>query len=140
MAKDRKKQCDDDSGNSEESLIKLIREILNGVVRSVTGALSELRDRLTASQTKEDERHRQIMTALETLTASIDANTAGQADLTTVVNEAITRIGTPSVTDAQLLSLAGLVDSSTASDAALAAALRAALGTPAPTPAPTPVP
>ena len=68
------------------------------------------------------------MTAIETLQDAVNQNTNGQAALTSAVNDAITRIGTPSASDATLLSLAALVQSSTQSDAALTAALRAALG------------
>lgn len=106
----------------------MIRDILGGFANTVTDALSGLADRLSHSETKADERHQQIMTAIETLTEAVNKNTAGQAELTSAVNDAIARIGTPSVTDAQLLSLTALVDSSTQSDANLAAALRAVLG------------
>jgi uncharacterized protein YydD (DUF2326 family) len=106
-----------DDGNSEKALIKLIREILGGVVQ-----------RVDALETKQQERHDQIMTAIETLQEAVTANTAGQAALTSAVNDAITRIGTPSASDATLLSLAALVQSSTQSDADLTAALRTALG------------
>lgn len=68
-----------------------------------------------------------LMTALETLTASVNANTVGQAALTTAVNAAIIQIGTASPTDAQILSLATAVDTNTASDTALTEALNAAL-------------
>ena len=74
------------------------------------------------------------MTALETLTASVNANTQGQAALTTAVNAAIVQLGTPGATDAQLLSLAAAVDSSTESDKALTDALNAALNPPTPPP------
>lgn len=75
-----------------------------------------------------------IMTALETLTASVNANTTGQADLTTAVNAAIVQLGKSSPTDAQLLSLSTAVDANTASDTALTAALNAAVTPVVPTP------
>lgn len=71
-----------------------------------------------------------IMTALETLTGSVNANTAGQAELTIAVNAAIVQLGSPGATDAQLLTLSTAIDSSTASDAALTAALKAAVTPP----------
>lgn len=108
--------CNDD-GNSEKDLIKLIRDILGGVVQ-----------RVDSLEKKQQERHNQIMTAIETLQEAIAANTAGQAALTSAVNDAITRIQTPSASDATLLSLAALVQSSTQSDSDLTAALRTALG------------
>ncbi len=78
------------------------------------------------------------MTALETLTASVDALTTANTDLTTAVNDAITRIGTPSVTDAQILSIAGIVDHNTEVVKSQAAALKAALATVVTPPPPTP--
>jgi hypothetical protein len=76
---------------------------------------------------KQQQRHIQIMTALETLTASVNANTTGQAALTSAVNDAIIHLGTPGATEAQLLSLSAAIDASTASDADLTAKLTAAL-------------
>lgn len=70
------------------------------------------------------------MTALETLTASVAAGTAGQAGLTTAVNAAIVRLGNPGATDAQLLTLASAIDGLSASDVSLTAALNAALNPP----------
>lgn len=118
-----------DSGNSEKDLIKLLTKVLDDFFKVQNNAIECLTARLSSLETSNAAILETIMTALETLQASIDANTKGQADLTTAVNEAITRIGTPSASDATLLSLATLVDSSTASDTALAAGLRAALGT-----------
>jgi hypothetical protein len=118
------KDCSDD--NTERPLIELIRTILFDFKKEISDALSALTN-------KEQERHEQIMTALETLTASVNTNTSGQADLTAAVNAAIVQLGTPGATDAQLLSLAAAIDQNTQSDAALAAALRAAVS-PAPTP------
>jgi hypothetical protein len=91
----------------------------------------DLEDRLRALEHKQDT----IMTALETLTESVNKNTQGQADLTVAVNAAIVQLGTPGATDAQLLTLAAAIDSSTASDAALTQALKDAVTPPAP---PTP--
>jgi len=123
MSKQRT-DCSDD--NTERPLIDLIRTIL-------VEFMKEIRDAMAALTNKEQERHEQIMTALETLTTSVNTNTSGQADLTSAVNAAIVQLGTPGATDAQLLSLAAAIDQNTQSDAALAAALRAAV-TPPPTP------
>jgi len=81
-----------------------------------------------------NKRHKEIMTALETLTSSVDSLTASNTDLTAAVNDAITRIGTPSATDAQLLSIAGIVDHNTEVVKAQTAALQAALNPPPPPP------
>jgi DNA uptake protein ComE-like DNA-binding protein len=80
---------------------------------------------------KNKRRHEQIMTALETLTDAVNRNTQGQAALTSAVNDAIIHIGSPGVTDAQLLSLATAIDANTASDADLTKKLAEALN-PAP--------
>jgi hypothetical protein len=76
------------------------------------------------------------MNALDTLTESVNKNTAGQAALTTAVNAAIVQLGTPGATDAQLLTLAAAIDQNTQSDAALTAALTQAVTPPTPTPTP----
>lgn len=128
----RKKPHDD--GNSEKELIKLIREILQNASTVIMGGLTALAGRIGIVETKQQLNHQALMTALETLTDSINKNTTGQAELTTAVNAAIVRIGTPGATDAQLLSLAAAVDGSTASDKALTDALNAALTPVPPTP------
>lgn len=79
------------------------------------------------------------MTALETITASVTAGTAGQAELTTAVNAAIVRLGSPGATDAQLLTLASAIDALNASDVSLRDALNAALGEPVVIPPTDPV-
>jgi hypothetical protein len=127
-----KDECD--SGNSEKPLIELLKTVLHDFFSKVEGALAKLDIRLGHHETKTEERHRKLMTALETLTASVNANTQGQAALTTAVNAAIVQLGTPGATDAQLLSLAAAVDSSTESDKALTDALNAALNPPTPPP------
>lgn len=67
------------------------------------------------------------MTALETLTAAVNANTQGQANLTTAVNAAIVQLGTSTPTDAQLLSLTTAIEANTQSDKALTDSLLLAL-------------
>ena len=114
-----------DNASTELALINLLRETLDDV-RALAVRIGHL-------EHNTQHRHEQIMTALETLTASVNTNTSGQADLTAAVNAAIVQLGTPGATDAQLLSLAAAIDQNTQSDAALAAALRAAV-TPPPTP------
>lgn len=126
MAKSARKHegCDD---NTERPLIDLIKTILTEMVTEIRKVLTEL-------QTKEKERNDKIMTALETLTDSVNKNTTGQAALTAAVNQAIIHIGTPGATDAQLLSLAAAIDQNTQSDADLTKALTDAVNPPAPTP------
>lgn len=109
--------------NTERPLIDLIRTIL-------TDFIKEVRADLAALKNKEQERHSQIMTALETLTASVTAGTVGQAELTAAVNAAIVRLGSPGTTDAQLITLTAAVDALNASDVSLRDALNAALGNP----------
>lgn len=120
--------------NSELQLIELLKSVLTDMFKGVHEFLGKLRDSLSAQETRQNERLEQIMTALETLTASVNASTVAQADLTTAVNAAIVRLGTPGATDAQLLSLAALVDTSTASDVALTSAINSALNAPPPAP------
>ena len=109
--------------NTEKELIELLSRVLSRFFKDVE-------DRLRAIEQKQDT----IMTALETLTESVNKNTEGQAALTTAVNAAIVHIGTPGPTDAQLLTLSAAVDSSTASDKALTDALVAAVTPVVPTP------
>lgn len=123
----------DDPGNSEKPLIELLKTVLHDFFSKVEGALTKLDLRLGQHETKTEERHRKLMTALEQLTASVNANTQGQANLTTAVNAAIIQLGKPSPTDEQLLSLSNAIDQSTQSDKALTDALIAAV-TPVPTP------
>lgn len=120
--------------NTEKELIELLTRVLTDFFKEDHRSLSAIVTRLLALEKQQE----QIMTALETLTASVNANTAGQAELTTAVNKAIVQLGTPGATDAQLLTLAAAVDSSTASDKALTDALNAATTTPTP-PTPPPV-
>ncbi len=77
-----------------------------------------------------------LMTALETLTASVNANTAADADLTVAVNAAIVQLGKASPTDAQLLTLSSQVDANTATTAAQTKAINDALTPVIPPPAP----
>ena len=108
--------------NTEKELIELLSRVLTDVFKDVEA-------RLRALEHKQDK----IMTALETLTDAVNSNTKGQADLTVAVNAAIVQLGTPGATDAQLLTLAAAIDSSTASDKALTEALVAAVTPPPPT-------
>jgi hypothetical protein len=133
MAKPEKHKPQDD-GNSEKELIDLLKTVLSDMFQEVHTALHSFKDALALKETKDQERHNKLMTAFETITASVDANVAGQADLTTAVNALIVRVGTPGPSDAQLLSLAGQIDSSTASDKALTDAANAALNPPPPVP------
>jgi predicted nuclease of restriction endonuclease-like RecB superfamily len=108
--------------NTEKELIELLEKVLGTFFK-------DLEERLRAIEHKQDK----IMTALETLTNSVNANTQGQANLTTAVNAAIVQLGTPGATEAQLLSLATAIDQNTQSDKALTDALIAAVN-PTPTP------
>lgn len=126
MAKPKHTDCGDD--NTERPLIDLIRSILSDFTK-------EIRDGLAALTNKEQERHVQIMTALETLTASVTAATTELTDLTTAVNAAIVELGADTPTDAQLLTLAAAIDANTANAATLASALNNAVTPPVvPTP------
>lgn len=122
-----------DNPSTELALIKLLSDQLSDV-RWLSMKIEHLGERMGNLEHQTQHRHEQIMTALETLTASVNTNTAGQADLTVAVNKAIVQLGTPGATDAQLLTLAAAVDSSTASDKALTDALNAALNPPPPAP------
>lgn len=112
-----------DNPSTELALIALLRETLD-VVRELSAGIRRL-------DHQSQHRNETIMTALETLTASVTAGTAGQADLTTAVNAAIVKLGSPGATDAQLLTLAGAIDSLTASDVSLTTALNNAVNPPA---------
>jgi predicted nucleic acid-binding Zn ribbon protein len=122
-----------DNASTELALIKVLSDQL-AEFRALSTKLEHLAERLGRLEHQSQHRQDQIMTALETLVASVDANVAGQAALTTAVNALIVRVGTPGPTDAQLLSIAGQVDSSTASDKALTDAANAALNPPPPVP------
>jgi ABC-type transporter Mla subunit MlaD len=125
-----------DNSSTELALIKLLSEQLADV-RALSARIEHLSEHLGRLEHNTQHRHQQIMTALETLTASADALTAADTDLTGAINDAITRIGSPSATDAQLLSIAGIIDHNTEVVKNQTAALRAALN---PTPPPTPAP
>lgn len=137
MAKPEKRNSQDDN-NSEKELIDLLKSVLSDMFKEVHDALHSFQSALTLKETKDKERHNQIMTGLETLTNSINANVSGQAALTTAVNALIILAGTPGPTDAQLLTLAGQVDSSTNSDTALTNAINAVLDAPPVVIPPTP--
>lgn len=108
-----------DNPSTEIALIHLIRDEFGAI-----------RERMTRLELQYHIQHHQIMTALETLINSVNANVSGQAILTTAVNAAIVRIGTVGPTEAQLMTIAGQIDSSTNSDTALTNALNAALDAP----------
>jgi hypothetical protein len=114
-----------DNPSTELALIHLIRDEIH-----------QLRDRITNIEQQTQHRHQELMTALETLTASADALTKSNTDLTAAVNDAITRIGTPGVTDAQILSIASVIDHNTAVITSQTTALRTALDA-VPVPPPT---
>lgn len=116
-----------DSGNSEESLIKLINSLLSKFFAETNRSIADLRHELARLEAKTKQQHREIMTGLENITASVDASTAALTEMTTAVNDAITHIGSPSATDAQLTSLAGIIDHNTAVVKAQTAALQAAI-------------
>jgi len=122
-----------DNASTELALIKLLSEQLADV-RSISSRLEHLSEHIGRLEHQSQHRHEQIMTALETLTASVAAGTAGQAELTTAVNAAIVRLGNPGATDAQLLTLASAIDALSASDVSLTAALNAALNPTPPAP------
>lgn len=69
-----------------------------------------------------------FMSSLESLQASVNANTAANAELTTSVNAAIAKIGTGTPSnDAEIIALATAVDANTANANALKMALDAAV-------------
>jgi len=124
-----------EQNNSEKELIELLTRVLTDFFKEDRHLLATIASRLTLLETNSNLRHSQIMTALETLTQSVNANTQGQANLTTAVNAAIVQLGTPGATDAQLLSLAAAIDQNTQSDKALTDSLLAAVN-PVTTPTP----
>lgn len=122
-----------DNQSTELALIKLLSDQLADF-RALSGRIEHLSERLGRLEHNTQHRHEELMTALETLTESVNANVAGQATLTAAVTALIVRVGTPGPTDAQLLTLAGQVDSSTASDKALTDAANGALNPTIPIP------
>lgn len=82
---------------------------------------------LVAPFTIRRRRHLLLMTALETLTASVNNSTAALTELAGAVNGAVGRINTPGASDAQLTALATIVDHNTEVARAQTAALNAAL-------------
>lgn len=85
---------------------------------------------------------RKLMTALDTLNASITNLATATTALTAAVDTAVTEISTASPTDAQILTASGLVDAQTAATTAQTNRLNAATAPVTPvipvTPAPTP--
>ena len=121
--------------NSEKELIELLTRVLTDFFKEDRHLLNAIASRLTLLENNSNLRHSQIMTALDTLIQSVNANTQGQANLTTAVNAAIVQLGTPGATDAQLLSLAAAIDQNTQSDKNLTDSLLAAVN-PVTTPTP----
>jgi DNA uptake protein ComE-like DNA-binding protein len=134
MAKPDKPKPND--GNSEESLIALLKTVLTGMFKEVHDTLDEFRVMLLNQEQKQNERHGTLMTALEELTAAVNEAATAQTDLTTAVNAAIVQLGTPGATDAQILTAATAIRANTASDVALTAALKDAVNPPVEPPAP----
>lgn len=130
-----KPDCDS-SGNSEESLIALLKSILVNEFKEVNDSIQEYRTELAAKETRDNERHQTIMTALEDLQAALNEATTAQTDLTTAVNAAIVKLGTTPVPvdEAAITAAAVAVRANSASDVVLKDALNAALGNPPPTP------
>jgi hypothetical protein len=134
MAKPDKPKPND--GNSEESLIALLKTVLTGMFKEVHDTLDEFRVMLLNQEQKQNERHGTLMTAIEELTAAQNEATIAQTALTTAVNAAIVQLGTPSATDAQILSAATATRANTASDVALTTALNNAVNPQVEPPAP----
>ena len=118
-----------DNPSTELALIKLLSDQLADV-RALSARIEHLSEHVGRLEHQSQHRHQQIMTALEDLTASVNANTQGQAALTTAVNAAIVKLGVTEPTDAQLLSLKAAIDASTESDAQLTTALNNAVTPP----------
>lgn len=130
MAKSKhpeKPACSDD--NTERPLIELIGKIL-------TDFTKEIRDELAALKKEVHERNENMATAIEDLQAAINESTVAQTDLTTAVNAAIVRIGTPSANDAAITAAAVAVRANAASDVSLKDSLNTALDTPVVVPTP----
>lgn len=111
-----------DNPSTELALIGLLREGLTEIRR--------FGERICVLEKTQEK----IMTAIETLTESVNAAAKAQTELTTAVNAAIVQLGTPSATDAQILTAAAAVDANTASDVALTKALTDAVNPPTPVP------
>lgn len=120
----KKVDCD---GNSEKSLIALIRSLLKDMFTGVSKALNLFKVELKDHNKETNERFKKIMAALDDLKASVRANTDGQATLTTAVNSAIAALEAGAPGDEELLALKTEVDASTANSATLTAALNAAV-------------
>lgn len=108
-----------DNPSTEIALIHLIRD-----------EMVQFRDRMHRLEQQYHRQHTELMTAIETLTASITANTNGQAELTTAVNAAVIELMSDTPSDAILLSLATAIDANTANAATLKQALDNAVNPP----------
>ena len=111
-----------DNASTELALVSLLRETLDDV-RALAVRVGQL-------EHNTQHRHTELMTALETLTGSVTAQTTEMTNLTAAVNEAIVELGADTPTDAQLLTLATAIDANTAQQATLATTLRAAITPP----------
>lgn len=83
---------------------------------------------------KQNERHQEIMTALERLTASVTTTGTNVASLTAAVDDAVSHIGNPGATDAQLNTLADSIDALNGTIAAQTTRLQTAVNPPPPPP------
>lgn len=99
----------------------------------LVGLLKSLQQSGSSGWTQQEKER--LMTALETLTASVTSLGTGVTALTASVDNAVTHIGTPGgATDTQLTTLAGVVDGLTAAVAAQGKRLDDAVGSAPPTP------
>lgn len=107
-----------DSGErGVERTAQLVMELAEFVLSEIAKARQESESdtkqillRMVAAQEKTNERLHQIMAALERLTSSITTTGTNVHDLTVAVDDAVTHIGNPGATDAQLNTLADTVD------------------------------
>jgi hypothetical protein len=122
-----------DNASTELALIKLLSDQL-AAVQGLSSRVEHLAERLGRLEHQSQHRHDQIMTALETLTASVMAATTELTELTTAVNAAVVELGADTPTDAQLLTLAAAIDANTANAKTLADVLNKAVTPPVVTP------
>ena len=124
-----------DNQSTELALIKLLSDQLADV-RSLSARIEHLSEHIGRLEHQSQHRHEQIMTALETLTASVTAATTELTDLTDAVNAAVIELGADTPTDAQLLTLSTAIDAFTTSVANQAKLLRDAVTPPVVVPPP----
>jgi len=118
-----------DNPSTELALIKVLSDQLADF-RALASRVDHFGERLWHLEHKSQHRHQEIMTALETLAKAVADNAAAQADLTTAVNAAVARLGSPGATDAQLLTIAGQIDANTATTKTQTEAINTALTPP----------